>query len=61
MLFGMSVLPMTKGRLQELDRIQRKMMRRIVGSRRIEDEDWSIIMKRIFEDSIGMGTDAILL
>ena len=47
MLFGMSVLPMTKGRLQELDRIQRKMMRRIVGWRRIEDEDWSITMKRM--------------
>ena len=31
LLFGMSVLSMTKGRLQELDTMQRNMMRRIIG------------------------------
>ena len=47
MLFAIIVLPMTKGRLQELDKLQRKMLRRIVGWRRIINEDWTIIMKRM--------------
>ena len=38
-LFAIAVLPMTKGRLQELDKLQRKILRRIVGWRRIENED----------------------
>ena len=32
---------------QEMDRIQRKMMRRIVGWRRVDDEHWSETMKRM--------------
>ena len=38
-LFAIAVLPMTKGRLQELDKLQKKMLRRIVAWRRIENED----------------------
>ena len=53
-LFAIAVLPMTKGRLQELDKLQRKMLRRIVGWRRIENEDWSISMKRM-NDRLDQG------
>ena len=53
-LFAIAVLPMTKGRLQELDKLQRKMLRRIVGWRRIENEDWSITMKRM-NDRLDQG------
>ena len=46
LLFGTSVLPMTKHHLQKFDILQRKMMRRIIGWRRIDGEDWNGTMKR---------------
>ena len=46
-LFGTAVLPMTRTQLQDLDRLQRKMLRRIVGWRRIEGEDWRDTMVRM--------------
>ena len=39
MFFGIVVLPMIKVRLRELDRLQMKMMGRIVGWRRMDKED----------------------
>ena len=43
-LFGTPVMPMTKVQLQEMDRIQRKMLRRTVGWRRVDDEPWNETM-----------------
>ena len=39
MFFGTFSLPMTKGRLQESVRMQRKVMRRIVRCRRMNNDD----------------------
>ena len=47
LLFGTSVLPMTKHHLQKFDILQRKMLRRIVGWRRIDGEEWKDTMKRM--------------
>ena len=47
LLFGTAVLPMTRTQLQDLDRLQRKMLRRIVGWRRIEGEDCRDTMVRM--------------
>ena len=46
-LFGTPVMPMTKVQLQEMDRIQKKMLRRIVGWRRMDDELWNETMTRM--------------
>ena len=46
-LFGISTLPLSSSRLKSLDILQRKMMRRIVGWRRSEDESWREIMERM--------------
>ena len=46
-LFGTAALPMTRTQLQDLDRLQRKMLRRIVDWRRIEEEDWRDTMLRM--------------
>ena len=47
LMFGTPVLPMTKHHLQQLNILQRKMLRRIVGWRRIDGEDWKETMKRM--------------
>ena len=47
LLFGMVVLPVTRHHLQKLDILQRKMLRRIVGWRRIDGEAWKETMKRM--------------
>ena len=47
LLTGMTVLLMTRYHLQKLDILQRKMLRRIVGWRRIDGEDWKATMKRM--------------
>lgn len=39
-IFALVVPPMTKQKLQKLDIIQRKMLRRIVGGRRVDGETW---------------------
>ena len=44
-LFRTQVMRMSKVQLQEMDRIQRKMMRRIVGWRRLDDEPWNETMQ----------------
>ena len=47
MLFSLSVLPISKSKLKELDQLQRKMIRRIIGWRRISDENWKSTMSRM--------------
>ena len=39
MFFGIDVLPMIKVRLRELDRLQMNMIGRMVGWRRMDNED----------------------
>ena len=46
-LFSLSVLPVSKSKIKELDRLQRKMLRRIIGWRRTPNEDWHDTMKRM--------------
>ena len=40
-LYGLSTTPLTATQLDKLDAVQRKMLRRIVGWVREEDEDWA--------------------
>ena len=47
LLFGLSTLPMTKSHLETLDRLQRKMLRNIVGWARFPLEEWSTTMRRM--------------
>ena len=47
MLFALVSLPLTRAQIEELDILQRKMIRRIVGWRRVEDEPWEITMRRM--------------
>ena len=48
-LFGLCTFPLSVARLQVLDRLQRRMLRRIVGWRRIDTEPWSCTMRRMNE------------
>ena len=45
--FGTAILPMPKIQLQDFDRLQRTMLRRIMGCGRIEGEDWRDTMVRM--------------
>ena len=40
-LFGLSSCPLTKQQVQSIDALQRRMLRSIVGWRRVPDEHWS--------------------
>ena len=46
-LFALAAFPITRSRLEHLNILQRKMLRRIIGWRRIADEDWKITMERM--------------
>ena len=46
-LFGLGSLPLTKRQLEEIDVLQRKMLRSIVGWYRVEGEAWSDTMRRM--------------
>ena len=46
-LFGMAAFPMTRGQIEDMDGLQRQMLRRIVGWRRIDGEEWKETMKRM--------------
>ena len=46
-LFALSVFPVKKSQLLALDILQRKMLRRIVGWRRLPDESWRDTMVRM--------------
>ena len=49
MLFGLITLPMTKKMFRDMDILQRKMLRRIVGWRRNSNESWETTMSRMKE------------
>ena len=42
MLFGLITFPMTRTMLKSMDALQRKMMRRIIGWRRLDTESWEL-------------------
>ena len=46
-LFSLAVLPMLKSKIDALDVLQRKMLRRIVGWRRMPEESWRDTMVRM--------------
>ena len=46
-LYALAAFPVTESKCDELDRIQRKMLHRIVGWRRTEGEDWEETMRRM--------------
>jgi hypothetical protein len=46
-LFGLSSCPLTKQQVQSIDALQRRMLRSIVGWRRVSDEHWSETMRRM--------------
>lgn len=46
-LFAMSALQIRQAKLKAFDILQRKMIRSIVGRRRVEGEDWSVRMRRM--------------
>ena len=46
-LFGLVVFPMTNKMLREMDILQRKMLRSIVGWRRISTESWEDTMLKM--------------
>ena len=37
-LFGMAIFPITKNQIEDMDKLQRQMLRRIAGWRRIDEE-----------------------
>ena len=46
-LYALSCFPLTISKLDDLDRLQRRMLRRIVGWRRIDGEAWEDTMRRM--------------
>ena len=46
-LFGLAVLPLTLKKREALDVLQRRMLRLIVGWKRLPGEDWAITMHRM--------------
>ena len=46
-LFGLGSLPLSKRKLEEIDALQRKMLRSIIGWYRVEGEAWSDTMRRM--------------
>ena len=46
-LYGLSVLPLTRAQLDKLDALQRRMLRNIVGWVRVDEEPWRDTMARM--------------
>ena len=46
-LFGLGQIPMPRSLLDKLDALQRRMIRRIVGWHRVDDEPWKDTMSRM--------------
>ena len=46
-LYGLCTLPMTQHQREQLDIVQRRMLRAIVGWARLPDEDWAETMRRV--------------
>ena len=49
LLFALPAIPMTKTRISQLDVLQRKMLRRIVDWRRLDEEPWRDTMHKMSE------------
>ena len=41
------MIAMTRNQIEDMDRLQQQMLRRIVGWRRIDGEEWKETMKRM--------------
>ena len=50
-LYSLVSFPLTRSHVEELDILQRKMLRRIIGWRRIEGEAWDETMRRMRDRS----------
>ena len=50
-LYALVSFPLTRSHVEELDILQRKMLRRIIGWKRIEVEPWDEIMRRMRDRS----------
>jgi hypothetical protein len=46
-LFGLTTLPLTASKLQQLDAVRRRMLRSIVGWKRHTGEEWSCTVRRV--------------
>lgn len=46
-LYGLSTLPLTDKQFADLDVVQRRMLRSIVGWRRVDGEEWVVTMRRM--------------
>ena len=46
-LFALAAFPLPQSKLNTIDRLQRRMLRRIIGWRRTDGEDWQITMSRM--------------
>ena len=46
-LFGAAVLPLTWGEIINYDVIQKKMLRKIIGWERLEEDDWHELMAKM--------------
>ena len=47
MMFALTAFPLTRSQIDEIDVLQRKMLRRIIGWRRIKGEAWDETMRRM--------------
>ena len=45
--FGIIIFPVSHSHLQKFDRLQREMLRRIIGWRKVKDESWQDTMSRM--------------
>ena len=46
-LFGMAVFQMTRGQLEDINKLHKHVLRRIIEWRFIDGEDWKDAMKRM--------------
>ena len=46
-LYALVSFPLTRSHVEELDILQRKMLRRIIGWRRVDGEGWDETMRRM--------------
>jgi hypothetical protein len=46
-LFGIAILPLSAASLEKIEVVQRKMLRKIVGWIRLQDEAWDVTMHRM--------------
>jgi len=60
-LFGLAVLPLSTASLRKIEATQRKMLRKIVGWIRIQNEPWDVTMRRMkLRVARALGSRAIM-